>query len=239
MINSFIGTEETAIYSVAHSVGLLMTIINTSINNSFVPWSYGRIKREDSTEIKCISSILLGIVVLANICLIWFAPEVISILAGSQYHDAIWCLVPIAVSVFFFFVYTLFVDIEIYYGATKYIAIASICAGCINLLLNYIFIPIYGYYAAGYTTLFSYFITMIMHYVFLRLTLRIHNYSGHLFDGKAIAVWSIVIVVCAILAMNLYDYILIRAIITCLTCALIIWKRRMIFSVFFDDIMIQ
>ena len=99
MINSFIGTEETAIYSVAHSVGLLMTIINTSINNSFVPWSYGRIKREDSTEIKCISSILLGIVVLANICLIWFAPEVISILAGSQYHDAIWCLVPIAVSV--------------------------------------------------------------------------------------------------------------------------------------------
>ena len=232
MINSFVGTEETAIYSVAHSAGLLMTIINTSINNSFVPWVYEKIKGGKNTKIKRVSSMLLGIVVAANICLIWFAPEVISILAGSQYHDAIWCLVPIAASVFFFFVYTLFVDIEIYYGATKYVAIASVCAGGMNLLLNYIFIPIYGYYAAGYTTLFSYFITMIMHYIFLKLTLKMHNYPGDLFDERAIVIWSIVMVVCAALAMSLFDYTAVRFLLACFACVLAIWKRKKICAVF-------
>ena len=168
MINYYSGASVAAIYSVAHSAGLLMTIINSSINSSFVPWAYNKIKNDDSNEIAKVANYLFGIVMVVNLLLIWLAPEAIKILAPPQYKDAIWCLVPIAISVFFYFVYTLFVDVEIYYGGNIYIAIASVGAAVLNVILNYVFIPIYGYIAAGYATLFSYFATMILHYLFMR-----------------------------------------------------------------------
>ena len=140
MINYFTGPADAAIYSVAHSAGLLMTIINNSINASFVPWAYEKLKNKNGEGIRNISNSLLAIVVMVNVILIWLAPEAIKILAAPQYSEAVWCLVPIAMSVYFFFAYTLFVDVEIYYGANHYIAIASVCAAMLNIILNYIFI---------------------------------------------------------------------------------------------------
>ena len=154
MINYFTGPSDAAIYSVAHSAGLLMTIINNSINGSFVPWAYEKLKNHNGEGIKKISNSLLSIVVFVNVGLIWIAPEAVKLLAAPQYSVAVWCLVPIAMSVYFYFAYTLFVDVEIYYGANHFIAIASICAAAMNIVLNYIFIPRCGYIAAGYTTLF-------------------------------------------------------------------------------------
>ena len=40
MINYLVGSEQAGIYSVAHAAGLIMTIVNTSINGSFVPLVY-------------------------------------------------------------------------------------------------------------------------------------------------------------------------------------------------------
>ncbi len=231
MINQFVGTEEAAIYSVAHSAGLLMTIVNTSINGSFVPWAYGKMKNEHGIGIKKISSLLFGLVMGVNICLIWFAPEAVQILAAPQYGEAKWCLVPIAASVYFFFVYTLFVDIEIYFGANKYIAIASVIAAILNLILNYIFIPIYGYIAAGYTTLFSYFATMVMHYCFLRKTLKKNQYGEKLFDEKMIAFWGILMVVTATIAMVLYGNMVIRFFIAIIIAIIIFWKKNYIMEI--------
>ena len=64
--------------------------------------------------------------------LIWCAPEIILIVAKPTYREAVWCLVPIAISVYFFFVYTLIVDVEIYYGKKIYIAIASVIAAVLS-----------------------------------------------------------------------------------------------------------
>ena len=95
MINAFCGAEKAAIYSVAHSAGLLMTIVNNSINSSFVPWAYNKMKLSYGEGIKSAASKLLVVVFIANISLILIAPEAISLLAPSQYAEAVYCLVPI------------------------------------------------------------------------------------------------------------------------------------------------
>lgn len=210
MINHFTGPEDAAIYSVAHSAGLLMTIINNSINGSFVPWAYERLKNHNGEGIKKVSNSLLAIVVFVNVALIWLVPEAIRLLAAPQYSEAVWCLVPIAMSVYFYFAYTLFVDVEIYYGANHYIAIASVVAAVLNIVLNYLFIPIYGYIAAGYTTLFSYFSTMMLHLVFLMRVLRKNGKQFNLFDLRTLTLLSIVLIVLSALAMLLYRHSIVR-----------------------------
>ncbi len=61
-------------------------------------------------------------------------------------------------SVFFMFLYPLFANIEFYYEKTKFVMVASCSGALLNILLNYIFIGLYGYYAAGYTTLICYMV---------------------------------------------------------------------------------
>ena len=231
MINHFTGPADAAIYSVAHSAGLLMTIINNSINGSFVPWAYDRLKNQNGEGIRSVSNSLLGIVVFVNVLLIWLAPEAIRLLAAPQYSEAIWCLVPIAMSVYFYFAYTLFVDMEIYYGANHYIAIASVCAAVLNIVLNYVFIPIYGYVAAGYTTLFSYFATMVLHLVFLMRVLKDRRAILHLFDFKMLVALTVLLVLLSGLAMALYSHPVIRLSVVSLVFVLAVAnnKRMMAF----------
>ena len=52
MINSFIGSSEAAIYSIAHSAGLLLILINDALNNAFVPWAYNKLKNNKSYEMR-------------------------------------------------------------------------------------------------------------------------------------------------------------------------------------------
>lgn len=59
-------------------------------------------------------------------------------------------------------------DSNFYYEKRNFIIIASILAIITNILLNYIFIQIFGYYAAGYTTLFCYIAYTGGHYYFMR-----------------------------------------------------------------------
>jgi len=229
MIDWFIGKEAAAIYSVAHSAGLLMTIINTSINGSFVPWAYNKLKAGNGRDIRKVANSLLQIAMFANIALIWVAPEAIRLLAAPQYASAVWCLVPIALSVYFYFAYTLFVDVEIYYGANKYIAVASVCATVMNLVLNYIFIPIYGFVAAGYTTLFSYAATMVLHCLFLRHVLHKNGVKlSEYYDMKTVTVLGAASAAAAAVAMLLYPYWMVRYGLLAAAMILAVIKRKQI-----------
>lgn len=232
MINYFIGSEKAAIYSVAHSAGLLMTIVNNSINASFVPWAYGKLKNEDGKGIKNISNYLYAIIVCVNTLLIWFAPEAIHLLAAPQYAEAVWCLVPIASSVFFFFVYTLFVDVEIYYGGTKYVALASIIAASLNLVLNYIFIPAYGFIAAGYTTLVSYIATMCLHFLFMKIILKKNKVATKLFDLRIILLFSVLMIGLSTMAMVLYKWLWVRLLFAVILLIVVYWKRKDVMHLF-------
>ena len=59
--------------------------------------------------------------------------------------------------------YTLYVNVEHYYKKTIFITINTVIAATINLITNYLFIPKYGYFAAAFTTLFSYGVALFLH----------------------------------------------------------------------------
>ena len=75
---------------------------------------------------------------------------------------------PIILSNFVIFIYTIYVNIEHYHKKTRRIAMNTMVAATSNIILNYIFIPKYGMYAAAFTTLISYLISLFIHYKFAR-----------------------------------------------------------------------
>lgn len=90
-------------------------------------------------------------------------PEVVKLLASSAYWDGIKIIPPIVLSNFVIFAYTLYVNTEHYYKKTKGITVNTVVAAIVNIVLNFLFIPKFGYVAAAYTTLASYLVSFALH----------------------------------------------------------------------------
>ncbi|MCD6449424.1 MAG: polysaccharide biosynthesis C-terminal domain-containing protein, partial [Thermotogaceae bacterium] len=82
-------------------------------------------------------------------------------------------LVPIIVASYYFvFLYSFPVNLEFYLKKTHIISLGTILAGAINIFLNYIFIPTFGYSAAAFTTLVSYIFLFAFHYFNARVLFK-------------------------------------------------------------------
>lgn len=167
MIGDMISTSKAGIYSVAFSMGMVMQIFNSSLNSSIQPWLFRKLNEKKYGGISKNIVLFTVAIIFVNLILIALAPELVRIMAPVEYYEAIWIIPPMAVSVVIMFIYQHFVNIEFYFEASKNIAIASIAAVIIKIILNLWLLPIYGYLVAGYTTVISYIIFAIAHYLFM------------------------------------------------------------------------
>ena len=143
MINYYEGSGKTAIYSVAYSAAAIILLLVSAVNGSFNPWMYKKLKAGHLEEIRRSSGLLCLLIGGATLLMSLFAPILVRIMATSDYIQAIWVIPPVAVSVFFVFLYMMFANIEMYYNETGGIPLISILCSAANLTLNAIFIPVY------------------------------------------------------------------------------------------------
>lgn len=233
MIGKLVGNGEAAIYSVAYSISMMMFLVTNAINNSFTPYTYKKIKNNDSYSIRMHSKLLFLFVCLLCVLTMSFAPEVIRIFAGPEYYDAIWVIPPVATSVYFIFVYSMFSNIEYYYKKTTGISIASVICAVLNLVLNYFFISKYGYYAAGYTTLLSYICLTLMHYLLYRkIIVNETSEKMEIYNIKFIVLCAIIVITMMGIMIIAYNSFMIRFGIIIFITIVIFIKRKEILHIF-------
>ena len=165
MLDFFIGSSATGLYSISHSITGVVGIITQSINSSLIPYTLQAIKKG---TIKKLYSVVLGCSVLvAVICevIVLFAREGILIFATEEYMDAVWFVAPLAFSVQVSFVTGLVGNIVFYYEKTKQMSVATMICAVANIILNYIGIKFFGPYSVGYATLITSFIHFFAYYI--------------------------------------------------------------------------
>lgn len=228
MIRDMVGASQAGIYGLAYSVSLIMTIFNSSLSNTVSPWMYQKIKNKKIESIGSITYFTLVVIAVVNIFLIVLAPEVIAIFAPPAYHEAIWVIPPVAMSVYFMFMYDYFARFELYYEKTTFMMMASIIGAGLNIVLNYIFIQKYGYIAAGYTTLVCYIFYVAGHYYMMRKICNEHLKGANAFQLRVIVVISVAFMASGFLAMSTYRYIYMRYGLLVIALAVCFWKREKI-----------
>lgn len=164
MINKFCGAEETALYGVMYSCSLLISILMTSVNQAWVPWFYENINRGEYDTVKSVSKIYVTAFCAVSALIMLVAPEFVLIFAGRSYMSAMDLMPSIMAGCVMQFLYTLYVNVEIYHKKTFGISVRTVTAAIINLMLNGIFIPVLGYKVAAYTTLIGYLILLMLHF---------------------------------------------------------------------------
>lgn len=228
MITRLVGAKETAFYSVAYSISMLMYIFTNAINSSLIPYTYQSIKNCAQDKLRNNIHKIVLLVACGCILAVLVTPEIIRIFATEEYYDAIWVMPPVCISVFFMFVYGIYSNVEFYYEKTKGIMVASILAATLNVILNYCLIPIYGYYAAGYTTLASYIIFALMHFSMYKNILKKKNIVKSYYNDKFIFIISAVSVICMVLLSFTYTYTKLRYTIVAIIVITAIINRKKI-----------
>lgn len=226
MIKNMIGNAEAGLYGLAYSVSLVMTLFNTALMQTISPWMYQKMRDHQTKDIAPIAYSSLCLIAGVNILLILFAPELVRLFAPVEYHDAIWVIPPIAMSVYFMYAYDLFAKFAFYYEKTFFIMIASIVAAVLNIGLNFIFIRIYGYYTAGYTTLLCYAVYAIIHYAFMRKVCRQNIKSERIYDTRVLMKITVTFILFGFLGLAMYRSLILRYCFICMLAVVCLKKKN-------------
>lgn len=183
-ISSICGDSETGIYSLVYSYGLILSVVTSAIADGWLPWFHDNyyVGRYELINDYSRKLVILGCGL--GLFSILLAPEAIVILGGYDYLEGLVCVPPIVLGVVCQYIYTHYVNIELHLKKTKFVSLGTSLAAIINIMLNYFFIPVFGFSAAAFTTLFSYLVLMILHFLITRLVLKIKLYNDWFMFGS-------------------------------------------------------
>ncbi len=226
MIKNLCGTAETAYYTVAYNIAMVLQIFNNSVSGTLNPWIYKAIKNDETDKISEVSYLVLALIALLNLAVVLVAPELLRIMAPESYAVAVWVIPPVTISVYFMFLYNLFATFEYYFEKTHYVTIATVVGAVLNIILNAIFIPKFGFVAAGYTTLVCYIFYAFAHYFFMRKVCNRHMSGKKIYDWRMIVAFGLGLLVCSFAVMMLYNAPWVRYGLLLILLLAGVWKRK-------------
>lgn len=205
MIGGMVNNRAVGIYSTLYSVSSISLLIWQAIHASYVPFLFNSIGKENTTLKKSTNSLVI-IYAFVALVLTYFAPEIVHILATPEYYEAIYIMPAIAAGVFLTCFTNLYSDIPLYYKKTKYVMYPAVIVAILNVILNYIFIPIFGYMIAAYTTLISYVMWAILQSYWCKKICYMNNIkSNTLFDDKSLFAIAVITIMLCLFGTLLYN----------------------------------
>ena len=163
MIRQLVSDSAAGIYSLATNIKIILTVISQSITTTWRTWFFNAANENKIADIQKRARQLVEMYAIFSIGLMSVSREIILIFGGFKYEAGKYVVIPMVMDAFLLFVYSLVVQSEYYKKKTHYIMIGTIIAAVINIVTNYVFIQIYGFVAAAYTTLFSYVGYLALH----------------------------------------------------------------------------
>ena len=230
MIQMMVSYAAAGIYGLAHNLAWMLTLVTNALLNTINPWIFQRIKANESDKIGGAAYLTSALVAGAGLCLTCVAPEVVRIFAPSDYHEAVWIIPPLVASVYFTYLYSLFSDFEYYYEAKKSILAASIVGGLLNIALNYVFIRLFGYLAAGWTTMVCFVFLAGAHFFGMRRVLRKKAPGEKGIRLQPVLLITLIFLALSALCMLTYDLPLLRYAMLLAAGAVILWQRKRILN---------
>ncbi len=107
-------------------------------------------------------------------------------------------------------------------------------AAVANVVLNFIFIHIFGYVAAGYTTLACYILYSVGHYVVSKRILVAEGIEENLMDAGFLLACSAFLIGVSVICNLLFPYRILRYAILFASAGLVFWKRELLLNTMAD-----
>lgn len=161
----YFGLAEMGLYSVGLQIGMVMSLLQNSFNQAWVPWLFGRLKSIESKQkleiVKLSYLYMVGLLALA-FGLTLILPELLKKYLSSQYEGAAIFIFWILIGYAFNGMYKIVVNYLFYLEQTKLIGIITIFTSILNIAFNYVFIRINGPIGASQATCLAFLVQFLL-----------------------------------------------------------------------------
>ena len=130
MITSLRNAAETGIYSLVYNLGMISTVITSSLDGIWIPWFTEKLKNRKIKEINTLVMDYVHLMTYAMVGLILVSVEVLKIFADHRYWVGVNIIPPIVLANYIIFMYTLYVNIEHFHKKTPYYCFYTACKIC-------------------------------------------------------------------------------------------------------------
>ncbi|MDD3944489.1 MAG: oligosaccharide flippase family protein [Bacteroidales bacterium] len=148
LINGMKSESDAGLYNLGQQYSSVMNIISNSVNQAYVPWFFEKINegKRGLEQIVKMADAIIAVLSFFAIVMSLFAKEVLDLMVSNPAYDGIWKFIPLLIigylfhSVYFFFINVLYIKSK----DTKLVFTVSIFAMIMSVVLNVLFIPIWG-----------------------------------------------------------------------------------------------
>ena len=169
-ISNMLGLEAAGVYNVAITMAIIINMVYDSISKALNPILYENlVKNELSNRIKIVKLTYLYSIVCVVIfgLFILFLPYVFHLMINEKFEEAI-LLIPILALGFTFEGLRKVLEAPLVFKhKVKSLAVITLLAGLINIVLNYFLIKLYGIDGAAYSTLISFSFLYLISFILL------------------------------------------------------------------------
>lgn len=228
MIQKMISVSAVGIYALASNFANIMNSIWGALNNSWTPFmvdyiktgQYALLKEKSMNYTRLFACLCIGFILLT--------PEVFHLFADAEYWEGVKIIPVVVMSHFVIFIYAFASNYEFCFMRTDFMAVGSVIAGLSNVLLNLVFINLWGYTGAAVATFMSNGILLACHVHFAK------KLAGDkwVYSVKMFVMPILGIAVAATAFYLCYDFWLVRWILAAITGVYMlgdIYKRKSIF----------
>lgn len=161
-INRSHGTEALGQYSIALSIGMILTIATSGLLSALSPWTIRKIREGGIDKIRDLLFGITKILSLISLIILAFAPEILSFLAAEEFRTSLPAVYPLEVAVIFSFLSGVTVSACSYYEKGALTSLPSIAGASVSVLLSFILLPRLDHRLAGVITLICYLVMALL-----------------------------------------------------------------------------
>lgn len=183
IINYFGTEEDVANYTVAYTVGMIFMAFFMATNKWWQKFVLDALNENRIFQIKKKFQYYLSLVLMVGVVVWIFKEQIVLVLSNSSYLEVVGIIPVLLLGMFFYFLYTVLINVPFYFKKTKIQILPALIAFFLNLVLNFILIPKFGYKIAAWTTCISYFFEFAIMYILCIKVFKVDFIFG---SGKSI-----------------------------------------------------
>ncbi|MBD3284687.1 oligosaccharide flippase family protein [Candidatus Uhrbacteria bacterium] len=172
MINKYVDSASTGLYSFGYQVGSLILMVVSGLNLAWVAYFYDYSRDKQYERIEALAQRYVKIILFSALGLIFFSRELVVLLADPKYYPSLDIVPVIILAQVFSFKANMYRHYSTFHKKTVLVSINTVIAALSNIGLNYLLIPVYGYRVAAATTFASYLLLFVLNYLAARLVIK-------------------------------------------------------------------
>ena len=167
MLTAYHGLSSNGIYSVGFMVGQFIGLLQNSFNQAWGPWVYQQLKSgEHSRKIRIVKLTYIYFISIIVVTLVfWLSSPLIYMFLGKAFESGISLVLWIALGFAFNGMYKMVSVYFFYEEKTKELAVLSVFSAALNIGLNFLWIPKYGFTGAALATMLAMVIQFILAWI--------------------------------------------------------------------------